>query len=217
MHTAARLEHLSLVVTCPSATQLLAGYFASDLHPADTYLLYGSVGAGKSYFCREFIRVASEDESLPVPSPTFLLQNIYELPTGPPIHHFDLYRLTAPHDLLRLDLPSSLTKAVSLIEWAERLERHLPEEHLAVHLQVIPEEEQAALQQHQGLTALPSMGLESLDAEESGDLRWRRIVLRGGGQRWQQRLKSLRLVLDVSGPKYGCWLLPSAVTTVGDA
>lgn len=58
----------------------------------------------------------------------------------PPIHHFDLYRLTAPHDLLRLDLPSSMARAVSLIEWAERLEgQGLPEDHLAIHLHVLHE------------------------------------------------------------------------------
>lgn len=47
---AAQLHRLSLVATSPSATQLLAGYFASELHEADCYLLYGSVGSGKSYF-----------------------------------------------------------------------------------------------------------------------------------------------------------------------
>lgn len=43
-------SHLSLLATSPAATELLAEYFASDLQPGDAYLLYGSVGAGKSYF-----------------------------------------------------------------------------------------------------------------------------------------------------------------------
>lgn len=79
---AAHLDRLSLVVTSPSATQLLAGYFANDLREADCYLLYGSVGAGKSYFCRQFVRAACGDDDLPVPSPTFLLQNIYDQAEG---------------------------------------------------------------------------------------------------------------------------------------
>lgn len=41
---------LSIVAASPTATQLLAAYFACELHPSDCYLLYGSVGAGKSYF-----------------------------------------------------------------------------------------------------------------------------------------------------------------------
>lgn len=56
---------------------------------------------------------------------------------GPAIHHYDLYRLTEPHDLLRLDLPSSFTQAVSLVEWPERLQDQPPPQHLAVHLSVI--------------------------------------------------------------------------------
>ena len=41
---------LSLVAATPTATQLLAAFFACELRPADCYLLHGSVGAGKSYF-----------------------------------------------------------------------------------------------------------------------------------------------------------------------
>lgn len=43
-------QHLTVLATSPTATQLLAHYFACELHPADCYLLFGSVGAGKSYF-----------------------------------------------------------------------------------------------------------------------------------------------------------------------
>lgn len=32
------------------ATELLAQYYASSLHPGDCYLLFGEVGAGKSHF-----------------------------------------------------------------------------------------------------------------------------------------------------------------------
>ena len=31
-------------------------------------------------------------------------------PAGPPIHHFDLYRLTEGYDLARLDLPASFSQ-----------------------------------------------------------------------------------------------------------
>ena len=41
---------LSVVAATPTATQLLATFFACELHPSDCYLLHGSVGAGKSYF-----------------------------------------------------------------------------------------------------------------------------------------------------------------------
>ena len=47
-------QSLSIVAATPTATQLLATFFACELHPSDCYLLHGSVGAGKSYFrCRQ--------------------------------------------------------------------------------------------------------------------------------------------------------------------
>lgn len=44
------LPSLELVAASPLATQLVAHYFASSFQPGDAYLLFGEVGAGKSYF-----------------------------------------------------------------------------------------------------------------------------------------------------------------------
>lgn len=46
--------------------------------------------------------------------------NRFVRPLGPPIHHYDLYRLKES-ELSRLDLEDSFGSAVSLIEWSERL------------------------------------------------------------------------------------------------
>lgn len=43
----------------------------------DVYCLYGTLGAGKSLFCRSFIKRALNDPRLAVPSPTFVLENQY--------------------------------------------------------------------------------------------------------------------------------------------
>ena len=97
--------------------------------------------------------------SLPCPASTFS-----PLPAaGPPIHHFDLYRLQggAP-DLARLDLPASFAQAVCLVEWPERLAAAAaaaaaasaggngrgvpqPREPLEVRISILSPEEQAAL------------------------------------------------------------------------
>lgn len=131
-------------------------------------------------------------------------------PAGPPIHHFDLYRLTAGYDLARLDLPASFSRAVCLVEWAERLQdlgggAHLPADHLAVRIAVVEAAEQARLQQKlqqqqqqagssSGRSCMSGLGEEaggeedeqgysSSEAEEDndGDPRWRRIQLEVGG------------------------------------
>lgn len=57
---------------------MLAALLSSNRKRGDVLLLYGDVGAGKSAFARAFIRAAARDEDLPVPSPTFLLHNVYD-------------------------------------------------------------------------------------------------------------------------------------------
>ena len=57
---------------------MLASLLSRGRRPGDVYLLYGDVGAGKSAFARSFIRAAALDDELPVPSPTFLLHNVYD-------------------------------------------------------------------------------------------------------------------------------------------
>ncbi|GLC34765.1 hypothetical protein PLESTM_000237700 [Pleodorina starrii] len=126
------------------ALDCLAALFASHIRPGDCYCLFGAVGAGKSVFSRAFIRAVAEDDFLPVPSPTFLLQNTYDEHQGPPIHHFDFYRLTSVQDFNRLDIAGSLTRAVCLMEWPERLPS-LPTQCLAVQIEVV-DDPPAALQ-----------------------------------------------------------------------
>ena len=60
------------------ATSVLALLLAQQAQVGDTLCLYGDVGAGKSAFSRAYIRALVDDEHLAVPSPTFLLQQVYE-------------------------------------------------------------------------------------------------------------------------------------------
>lgn len=76
------------------------------------------------------MRAIVGDPALTVPSPTFLLQQIYEEHDGPVVHHFDLYRLSGPQDCQRLNLAESFQKAVTLVEWAEKLRELAPSSRL---------------------------------------------------------------------------------------
>ncbi|CAI7802270.1 unnamed protein product [Closterium sp. NIES-53] len=60
----------------------------------DVVCLQGDVGAGKTTFCRHFIRALTGDPDLIVTSPTFLLLNSYPAPALT-VHHYDAYRLGA--------------------------------------------------------------------------------------------------------------------------
>ncbi|KAK9819615.1 hypothetical protein WJX72_000319 [[Myrmecia] bisecta] len=153
-------------------------------------MLTRTIGAGKSVFSRAFIRAAYEDQSTPVPSPTYLLQNVYDEYEGPPIHHFDLYRLTGPGGTDRLSMEESFQTAVSLIEWPDNLQGGLPAQRLDVFLTLTLQDCQplgaadATRQQH------VVVGSDDGDGAYT-DNRWRKVCLQPHGEAWMSRLARL--------------------------
>jgi len=107
------------------ATTMLAQRLAPYLRAGDCLLLEGSIGAGKTAFCRALIR-ARLGRLEDVPSPTFTLVQIYEHEDGD-IWHFDLYRLTHPDEAFELGLDEALEQAICLIEWPDRLGADQPD------------------------------------------------------------------------------------------
>lgn len=125
----------SLAIDLPdeAATVLLAAALASRARQGDVIGLQGPLGSGKTSFARGFIRARCGDEA-EVPSPTFTLVEIYAPPAGPPIWHFDLYRLKKPEDAYELGIEEAFAEGISLIEWPDRLGALLPSGHLALEL-----------------------------------------------------------------------------------
>jgi tRNA threonylcarbamoyladenosine biosynthesis protein TsaE len=123
---------LVLVLPDERATRSLAARIAARARPGDVIALSGPLGAGKTSFARAFIRArfgAAEE----VPSPTFTLVETYS-GEGPPIWHFDLYRLDRPEDAWELGIEDAFAGGISLIEWPERLGALLPPGRLQVAL-----------------------------------------------------------------------------------
>ena len=100
--------------------------------------LYGSMGAGKTTFTAALCKVLGVED--PVCSPTFTLVNEYRLPDGGMMYHFDFYRLKNSSEALDIGLYDYLDSGcLCLMEWPEVIEDLLPEETLAVHLEVLPD------------------------------------------------------------------------------
>src|SRR3954463_13387675 len=102
-----------------AATEALAREVAALARPGDTILLEGPLGAGKTAFARAFLRAASGDSGLEVPSPTFTLVQSYDTKQGS-VYHFDLWRLNGPKALAELGWEDTL-EAIVLVEWPDRL------------------------------------------------------------------------------------------------
>lgn len=126
------MESRTLHLPDLAATEALAARVAALARPGDAVLLSGPLGAGKSAFARAFLRAAAGDPALEVPSPTFTLVQSYDLPCGA-AHHFDLWRLSGPSDLVELGWDEARAGIV-LVEWPDRLGPLAPADALSVAL-----------------------------------------------------------------------------------
>ena len=114
------------------ATQRLAARLAARARQGDVIALRGPLGSGKTSFARAFI-AARSGAPQEVPSPTFTLVQVYAA-GGPPIWHFDLFRLAAPEEAWELGLEDAFADGISLVEWPEKLGPLLPAERIEVAL-----------------------------------------------------------------------------------
>lgn len=117
-------------------TAKIAGQLAKTVRIGDVIALYGTLGAGKTAFCRGFIQ--SLTQTTEVPSPTFTLLQVYDTPAFP-VYHFDMYRLKNPLEAYEIGIEDAFAEGVSLIEWPEKLGNLLPPKHISVYIDIIPE------------------------------------------------------------------------------
>jgi tRNA threonylcarbamoyladenosine biosynthesis protein TsaE len=115
-----------------AATEALAASVAALARPGDAILLEGELGAGKTAFARAFLRAATGDSALEVPSPTFTLVQSYDTRIGV-VQHFDLWRLEGPGGLEELGWEDA-RDGIVLLEWPDRLGMLRPTDALTVAL-----------------------------------------------------------------------------------
>jgi len=123
-------------LTCADQASLAekARLFASELKKGDVCLLYGPIGAGKTFFTSQVYEALGGKKQY-VGSPTFTLVNVYPL-NDEQIYHVDLYRLEGviEQDDISQDLWMDPVNGISFIEWAERLGAWLPERGFSIAL-----------------------------------------------------------------------------------
>lgn len=105
----------------------------SEKFPNMVICLNGDLGSGKTVFTKGFASAMAIDE---ITSPTF---NIIKEYVGElPLYHMDVYRTNGKIDDLGLE--EYFEKGgVTIIEWAEMIEEHLPEERLDITFKITGE------------------------------------------------------------------------------
>lgn len=119
---------------------LRLGRILGELSPPGSFLaLIGGLGAGKTLLTKGIARGLGVTDEGDVTSPSFVLVNEYR--GRVPVNHVDLYRLERPGDVEGIGWDDLLgAGGVTIVEWAEKAEKLLPEERIEVHLQWAGEE-----------------------------------------------------------------------------
>jgi N-acetylmuramate 1-kinase len=135
--TTSDTSSFTVVLADEHATRRLAVDIANALQPGDLVTLSGDLGAGKTTLARAIIRYLAGDEAIEVPSPTFTLMQIYDLPNFPLVHA-DLFRLSGTAEIAELGFDDLPEGAVVLLEWPDRAAGFLPPDRLDVTLTLAP-------------------------------------------------------------------------------
>jgi tRNA threonylcarbamoyl adenosine modification protein YjeE len=162
----------SLALSNETATANLMADLVLLIGPGDVITLSGDLGAGKTAAARAMIRYLACDDALEVPSPTFTLAQVYDLPPFPLVHA-DLYRINDPAELEEIGLSPLPEGTVALIEWPERAPSALPQDRIDI-----------------ALSHRPALGSTARAAEITGY---------GKAAAQVARLKALRQFLDGAG------------------
>jgi tRNA threonylcarbamoyladenosine biosynthesis protein TsaE len=121
-----------------AGTEALGRQLGRHLFPGAVVGLVGQLGAGKTLLVRAIAEGLDIASSRVVSSPTFVLIQEYEARL--PIYHFDAYRLGSEEEFIDLGAHEYFQgKGVSLVEWADRVPKSLPDEHLQVTITVTSE------------------------------------------------------------------------------
>ena len=117
----------------------LANEMARDLKGGEILALVGDLGAGKTTFTQKLAKKLKVKAG--VLSPTFVLMNLFkaQLKNGRKItlYHLDLYRTKSFAEVKALGITEfwGHKNSVTVIEWADKIKKHLPKNATIVYFQ----------------------------------------------------------------------------------
>ena len=127
---------MELISSSQEDTKKIGRAIGKLLTAGDVVCLYGDLGSGKTCLAQGIIKGLDVAEDKYLRSPTFTLINQYK--GRMPACHLDLYRLDNINEIEDIGIEEHIHgDEVVIIEWAERMERLLPEKSIDIHISSI--------------------------------------------------------------------------------
>ena len=146
---------LDIISHSAAQTQRLGVRLGELLQGGELVLLSGQLGTGKTTFTQGLAQGMGITEN--ITSTTFTLLKEYlgqprpgeqhgTQRMGPPLYHFDLYRLDNPEEILDLGFEDYFySNGVCVVEWADKAEPLWPAESLHIRMKMLNETKRGLL------------------------------------------------------------------------
>ncbi|MBR5053640.1 MAG: tRNA (adenosine(37)-N6)-threonylcarbamoyltransferase complex ATPase subunit type 1 TsaE [Bacteroidaceae bacterium] len=113
--------------------------FVDEMGENRVFAFYGKMGAGKTTFIKAICEALGVEDV--VTSPTFAIVNEYADAGGNPVYHFDFYRIKNLKEAYDIGCEEYFYSGYPcFIEWPELVEELLPEDVVAVRIEVHDDE-----------------------------------------------------------------------------
>jgi len=109
----------------------IAKELAMSIECGDILLMYGNLGAGKTYFTNKLCTALGVKTI--VNSPSYVLLNEYVGKWN--IYHYDLYRLNAADEVIELGIVERLNDGITIVEWPELIEEYMPKKRIEIYFE----------------------------------------------------------------------------------
>lgn len=99
------------------------------------FAFFGEMGAGKTTFILEFIKLLGVKDA--GSSPTFSIVNEYRDGKNRPVYHFDFYRIDSVEEVYDIGYEDYFfSDSYCFMEWPEKIQEILPEETVNIYMNV---------------------------------------------------------------------------------
>jgi len=114
-----------------------ASQFWKQAGASRVFAFHAPMGTGKTTFIVALCRALGV--TTPGSSPSFALVNEYQLPSGEPVYHADLYRIESEAEAREAGIEELLySGAICLVEWPEKAPGILPPHTVHLLLEILP-------------------------------------------------------------------------------